>query len=193
MQRRTQIPASDNLPSTQNQPISSCVTWDKPINLSRPQFPHLWNGDCEVLTSQGYCMRAKTALCDAMGCGPSGSSVHGILQARILERVAVPSSRGFSWPDIKSASLTSPALAGGFFTTRPPGKPPGRRFKGNLISKVLRALPGAWKAIDTCCSLLPSLPNGLHLFWEEVCFLLCISPASCSYHQPSTYCVAIII
>ena len=34
-------------------------------------------------------MRAKTALCDAMGCGPSGSSVHGILQARILEWVAV--------------------------------------------------------------------------------------------------------
>ena len=75
----------------------------------------------------------------------------------------------------------------------PPGKPPGRRFKGNLISKVLRALPGAWKAINTCCSLLPSLLSGLHLFWEDVCFLLCISPTSCSYHQPSTYCVAIII
>ena len=75
----------------------------------------------------------------------------------------------------------------------PPGKPPTRRFKGNLISKVLRALPGAWKAIDTCCSLLPSLLSSLHLFWEDVCFFLCISPMSCSYHQPSTYCVAIII
>ena len=29
---------------------------------------------------------------------PPGSSVHGILQARILERVAMPSSRGSSWP-----------------------------------------------------------------------------------------------
>ena len=75
----------------------------------------------------------------------------------------------------------------------PPGKPPSRRFKGDLISKELRALPGAWKAIDTCCSLLPSLLSGLHLFWEDVCFFLCISPGSRSYHQPSTCCVAIII
>ena len=36
------------------------------------------------------------SLCDLMDCGPTGSSVHGILQARILERVAIPFSRGFS-------------------------------------------------------------------------------------------------
>ena len=35
-------------------------------------------------------------LCDAMDCSPSGSSVHGILPARILEWVAMPFSRGFS-------------------------------------------------------------------------------------------------
>ena len=35
---------------------------------------------------------------DPMDCSPPGSSVYGILQARILERVAVPSSRGSSWP-----------------------------------------------------------------------------------------------
>ena len=33
-----------------------------------------------------------------MGCSLPGSSVHGILQARILERAAVPSSRGSSQP-----------------------------------------------------------------------------------------------
>ena len=38
------------------------------------------------------------ALCDAMNCSPPGSSVPGILQARILERVATPSSRGSSQP-----------------------------------------------------------------------------------------------
>ena len=32
--------------------------------------------------------------CDPMDCSPLGSSVHGILQARILEWVAMPSSRG---------------------------------------------------------------------------------------------------
>ena len=37
-------------------------------------------------------------LCDFMDCSPPGSSVHGILQARILEWVAMPSSRGSSEP-----------------------------------------------------------------------------------------------
>ena len=47
------------------------------------------------------CMGAKSlqscpTLCDPMDCSPPGSSVHGILQARILEWVAMPSSRGSS-------------------------------------------------------------------------------------------------
>ena len=36
--------------------------------------------------------------CNPRDCSPAGSSVHGILQARILEWVAVPSSRGSSRP-----------------------------------------------------------------------------------------------
>ena len=36
-------------------------------------------------------------LCDPVDCSPPGSSVHGILQARILERFAISSSRGSSW------------------------------------------------------------------------------------------------
>ena len=39
-----------------------------------------------------------STLCDPMNCNPPGSSVHGILQARILEWVAMPSSRGSSPP-----------------------------------------------------------------------------------------------
>ena len=37
-------------------------------------------------------------LCDPMDCSPPGSSVHGILQTKILECVAMPSSRGSSQP-----------------------------------------------------------------------------------------------
>ena len=48
---------------------------------------------------------------------PPRSSVHEILQAKILEWVAMPSSRGSSNPGIEPRSLTSPALAGRFFTT----------------------------------------------------------------------------
>ena len=37
-------------------------------------------------------------VCDPMDCSPLDFSVHGIFQARILERVAISSSRGYSWP-----------------------------------------------------------------------------------------------
>ena len=53
-------------------------------------------------------------LCHPMDCGPPGSSVHGIVQARILEWVAISFLTGSSDPGIKPASLVSPALAGGF-------------------------------------------------------------------------------
>ena len=45
------------------------------------------------------CMRAQLCptLCDPMDCSPSGSSVHGIFQARILHWLAISFSRGFSW------------------------------------------------------------------------------------------------
>ena len=59
-----------------------------------------------------------STLCDPMDCGLPGSSVHGILQAKILEWVAMHSSRNFPNPGIEPSFLTSPALAGRFFTTR---------------------------------------------------------------------------
>ena len=56
-------------------------------------------------------------LCDSMDYSLSGSSLHGILQARILEWVAMPFSRGSSLPREELASLMYPALTDGFFTT----------------------------------------------------------------------------
>ena len=52
-------------------------------------------------------------LCDPMDCSPPGSSVHEILQAKILEWVAVPSSRGSSQP--RDRTWVS-HIAGRFFT-----------------------------------------------------------------------------
>ena len=62
-------------------------------------------------------------LCNPMDCNPSGCSVHGIFQARILERIITSYLGNLPDPGMKSASLVSPALARGFFTTAPPGKP----------------------------------------------------------------------
>ena len=56
-------------------------------------------------------------LCNPMDHRPPGSSVHGILQARILEWVAIPPPGDLPDPGIKPESLKFPALAGGFFTT----------------------------------------------------------------------------
>ena len=49
------------------------------------------------------CLRAKSlqsclTICDPMACSPPGSSIHGILQARVLDWVASSYSRGHSWP-----------------------------------------------------------------------------------------------
>ena len=52
-------------------------------------------------------------LCHPMDCSPPGSSVHGILQARILEWVAIPFSRASSWPKDWTWVF---CIAGKFFT-----------------------------------------------------------------------------
>ena len=57
------------------------------------------------------------APCDPVDCSSPGSSVHGIFQARILEWIAMPSSRGSSWPRDWTPVSMSPSLAGRFFTT----------------------------------------------------------------------------
>ena len=53
---------------------------------------------CHICTCCPSVTQSCPTLCDPVDCSPPGSSVHGILQARILEWVAVPSSRGSSQP-----------------------------------------------------------------------------------------------
>ena len=59
-------------------------------------------------------------LCDPMDYNLPGFSVHGIFQARILEWVAISSSRRSSWP--RHQTWVS-CIAGGFFTIESPEKP----------------------------------------------------------------------
>ena len=66
-------------------------------------------------------------LCNPMDCSPLGASVHGILQARILEWVAMPSSRGSSRPRDGPRNSCISCPAGRFFTAELPGKPPIQR------------------------------------------------------------------
>ena len=64
-------------------------------------------------------LRSCLTLCDPTDCSPPASSVHGILQAKILECVALLSSRVSSWP--RDRTCVS-CIAGGFFTAEPLGK-----------------------------------------------------------------------
>ena len=70
-----------------------------------------------VCSMHAQSFKSCPTLCDPMDCGPPGSSVHGILQARTLEWIAMPFSMDLPNQGIKPTSLMSPALAGGFFTT----------------------------------------------------------------------------
>ena len=61
-------------------------------------------------------VRAKSlqsclTLCDPMDCSPPSTSVHGILQARILKWLPFPSPGGLPEPGIRPKSLKSPAVA----------------------------------------------------------------------------------
>ena len=62
---------------------------------------------------QAQLLQSCLTLCSPMDCSPPGSSVHGILQVRILEWVVMPSSRGSSWP--RNPTWVS-CIAGRFFT-----------------------------------------------------------------------------
>ena len=64
--------------------------------------------------------RLCPTLWDPVDCSLPGSSVLAILQARILEWVAISFSKGSSWLRIE---LHSPALQGGPLPSEPPGKP----------------------------------------------------------------------
>ena len=76
-------------------------------------------------------------LCDPIHCSLPGSSVCGILQARILEWVAVLSSRGSSQP--RDQTPVS-CIAGGFFTAEPWGKPHIYRLSVKLFSRAYWAI-----------------------------------------------------
>ena len=92
-----------------------------------------WQMDSLPLSHQGcyvqdimnavLCLVAQfcQTLCDPMGCSLPGSSVHWILQTKIMEQVAMPSSRGFSSPKNR---IQVSCIAARFFTSWTPRKVP---------------------------------------------------------------------
>ena len=86
------------------------VTQFPPVKLKMTFFPVLG----------GMKVKVKVAQSCLTLCNPMDYTAHGILQARILEWVAVPSSRGLPNPGIKPRS---PELWADSLSPEPPGKP----------------------------------------------------------------------
>ena len=108
----------EELQNKTSEPLSQVHGPSEPRDLATVQVENT----SQVLFAKS--LQSCSTLCNPMDCSLQGSSVHGILQARMLEMDAMPSSRGSSQRGIKPVSLTSPALAGGLFitsTTRRPG------------------------------------------------------------------------
>ena len=87
---------------------------------NRNSWLYTWNYTTWLISFA--CLHAKSlqsclTLCDSMDCSLPGSSVHGILQARILEWLPCPPPGDFPSPGIEPTSLMSPVLAGKLFTT----------------------------------------------------------------------------
>ena len=91
-----------------------------------------WSSNVLIITFRAYkrflwvklcvCSYLRLIFCDPMDCSPPGSCVHGILQARILEWVAMPSSRGFSIPRDWTYVFCDSSITDRFSTTERPGK-----------------------------------------------------------------------
>ena len=83
-------------------------------------------------------------LCNPKDYSPPGSSVHGILQARILEWIAISSSRGsFQFRELTRVSCIS-WLAGRFFTIELPWWPSGKRICYSCLGNPMDR--GTWRA-----------------------------------------------
>ena len=102
-------------------------------------------------------LQSCPTLCNPMDCSPQGSSVHGILEARILEWVPMPSSRRFLQPrDWTNVSYIS-YIAGGVFTAATLGKPP--IFMYLYLYLYLLLVLFLWRAMSNTLSLLLGLVN----------------------------------
>jgi len=114
---------------------ASCLLWQFLLLLVSAglavRLKHTAPTSCVVITDlissvsyvRAQMLQSFPTLCDPVGVSTPGSSVRGILQAWILEWVAMPSSRGSSRPSDQTRVSSVSCTAGGFFTTEPLGRP----------------------------------------------------------------------
>ena len=118
-------------------------------------------------------------LCDHMDCSLTGSSVHGTLQARILEWVATPFTRGSSWPRDQTRVF---CIADRFFTNWVTKEAPtllvpktvGKLFTRKGFISTLLELPGYLSFSGNLKSIkvFPRIFTAGMLLWLSVCKII---------------------
>ena len=93
-----------------NSVMRQTEAWTLKSNSMRP---NTWLATHKLHEVKVLVVQLCLTLCDPMDCSLPGSSVHGILQARILEYVAIPFCKGSSQP--RDQTQVS-CIASGFFT-----------------------------------------------------------------------------
>ena len=106
-ERLSQSPSLSFLRNTANShwlPILQCICFHATLSIRptlyfpSPYIHSLFSMSMPRLKLKVLVTPSCPILCNPMDCSPPGSSVHGIFQARILEWVAIPFSRGSSLP-----------------------------------------------------------------------------------------------
>ena len=143
--------------------IFGCATW-----LVGSEFPNQgsnagswqWKRWGPTTSMHAQLLRSCPTSCDPMDCSPPGSSVHGILQTRIVEWLVMPSARGSSQP--RDQPLVS-CTAGGFFIYWATWEAPlSTRHPGNSLNnefKCLRLTQGSNPGLLHCRQILYQLSH----------------------------------
>ena len=142
-------------------PVFMLLVWA--IETTYDQSAILIKSSINAKASWCLCACLVAQLCltlwDLLDCSLSGSSVHWILQARIVERVAISSSREYSWPRGRTIVSYVSCIVGRFYTHWAIGE-----------ANLMYAAAAAAKSPQSCLTLCDStrlkwltLPTKVHI------------------------------
>ena len=170
-------------PGAQDQQISptrlTLSALSKSLNSWSPHPHHSYSPPPQEVFPACSVTQSCLTLCNAMHCSPPGSSVHGILQARILQWAAMLSSRGSFQPRDQTQVSCLLHWQAGSLPLGPSGKPlPTKRL---ILSKSF--LP-CWKRDVEQWGVqnLPQMPTGLP---GKVKAIYCVHPSIINIQGPS--------
>ena len=149
----TSCPASPHLPGSPHlilDPRSKVMDIPDAQVWEMPGVQEMITPLSRILLHACSVTKSCLTLCNPMDCSPSGSSVHGISQERMLSGMPFPSSGDLTDLGIKPAF---PALASEFFTTKPPGKLHESSGFPKYPALIWKLGPGRWRQGALDCGL----------------------------------------